>query len=70
MEAQMTSSYVALRAQRSSSEQREERNATVLLGIILGLTLIGVAAMVTVADAFLPFEGQDPTALEQMLTYQ
>jgi hypothetical protein len=67
---QMSGFSVVERTQsRSASADREARNATILLGKILGLTLIGVATLVLLADAHLPSEQRELLALEQMPNY-
>ena len=44
----------------------EEENATTLLGIFLGLTLIGVTTLVLVANAYFPDEQHSPRPVEQV----
>jgi hypothetical protein len=63
------SSGVERTRSRSASADHEELNATMLLGKILGLTLIGVATLVLLADAYLPSEQRELMALEQMPNY-
>jgi hypothetical protein len=67
---QMSGFSVVGRTQsRSASADREERNATILLGKILGLTLIGVATLVLLSAAYLPSGQRELLALEQMPSY-
>ena len=44
----------------------EEENATTLLGIILGLTLIGITTLVLAADVYFQNEQHSPRPMEQV----